>query len=149
MLEANVMSAGVRLDLWKEAAAIAVASRATPSSGLRRALDQWLPHGTLPDSNTLRTWAAPSGIASESSLMSECRRYSWQVANAAHTISEEQIRKLSALGLKETELLDLTLAAALFSALAIIEPISAAVAPNPIRRGAEVVAARDGQLQSA
>ena len=43
-----------------------------------------------------------------------------------------------ALGLSDAELLDLTLAAALFSALAIIEPISAAVAPIPIARGVEV-----------
>ena len=67
--------------------------------------------------------------------MSACRRYSWQVANAAYTISDEQIRKISALGLSDAELLDLTLAAALFSALAIIEPISAAVAPIPIAGG--------------
>jgi hypothetical protein len=56
------------------------------------------------------------------------------VANAAYTISDEQIRKLSALGLSDAELLDLTLATALFSALAIIEPISAAVAPGQVGR---------------
>lgn len=76
----------------------------------------------------LRAWAAPSGVASDSDLVSACRRYSWQVANAAYTIKEEQIRKLGALGLSDAELLDLTLATATFSALAIIEPISTAVA---------------------
>jgi alkylhydroperoxidase family enzyme len=128
MIEVNVTSAGVRFDLLKEAAAIAVASRAMSGSGLCRAVDQWLSQGSLPDSNTLLSWAAPPGVASDSSLVSACRRYSWQVANAAYTISDEQIRKLSALGISDAELLDLTLAAALFSALAIIEPISAAVA---------------------
>jgi hypothetical protein len=57
------------------------------------------------------------------------------VANAAYTISDEQICRISALGLLDAELFDLTLAAALFSALAIIEPISAAVAPIPIAGG--------------
>ncbi len=126
MIEANVMSAGVRFDSLKEAAAIAVASRAMPGSSLSRAVDQWLSRGSLPDSNTLLSWAAPSGVASDSGLVSACRRYSWQVANAAYTISDEQIRKISDLGLSDAELLDLTLAAALFSALAIIEPISVA-----------------------
>jgi alkylhydroperoxidase family enzyme len=132
MVEVNVTSAGVRFDLWKEAAGIAVASRAMPGSGLSRAVDQWLSQGSLPDSNTLLSWAAPSGFASDLGLVSACRQYAWQVANAAYTISDEQIHKLSALGLSDAELLDLTLATALFSALAIIEPISAAVAPLPI-----------------
>jgi hypothetical protein len=135
LIEVNVTHAGVRFDLWKEAAAIAVASRAMTGSGLSRAVDQWLSQGSLPDSNTLRSWAAPSGIASDSGLVSACRRYAWQVANAAYTITDEQIRKISALGLLDAELLDLTLATALFSALAIIEPISAAVAPIPIAGG--------------
>ncbi len=130
MLEANVTSAGVRFDLLKEAAAIAVGSRAMPGSGLSRAVDQWLSQESLPDSKTLRSWAASPGVASASGLVSACRRYSWQVANAAYTISDEQIREISALGLFDAELLDLTLATALFSALAIIEPISAAVAPS-------------------
>jgi alkylhydroperoxidase family enzyme len=132
MIEANVTSAGVRFDLWKEAAAIAVASRAMSGSGLSRMVEQWLSQGSLPDSNTLLSRAAPSGFASDSGLVSACRRYSWQVANAAYTISDEQIREISQLGLSDAELLDLTLATALFSALAIIEPISAAVAPTPI-----------------
>ena len=135
MIEVNVTSARVRFDLLKEAAGIAVASRAMPGSGLSRAVDQWLSQGSLPDSSTLRSWAAPSGVASGSCLVSACRRYAWQVANAAYTISDEQIRKISALGLSDAELLDLTLATALFSALAIIEPISAAVAPIPIAGG--------------
>jgi hypothetical protein len=126
MIEVNLSSAGVRFDLLKEAAAIAVASRAMAGSSLSRAVDQWLSQGSLPDSKTLLSWAAPSGVASNLSLVSACRRYSWQVANAAYTITDEQIRKISALGLSDAELLDLTLAAALFSALAIIEPISIA-----------------------
>jgi hypothetical protein len=133
MIEVNVTSAGVRFDLLKEAAAIAVASRAMSGSGLRTAVDPRLSEGSLPDSSKLRSWAAPSGVASDSCLVSACRRYSWQVANAAHTISDEQIRKISALGLLDAEILDLTLATALFSALAIIEPISAAVAPISVR----------------
>ncbi len=128
MIEVNVTSAGVRFDLLKEAAAIAVASRAMSGSGLSRAVDLWLSQGSLPDSNTLLLWAAPSSAPTDSSLVSACRRYSWQVANAAYTISDQQIRKILALGLSDAELLDLTLATALFSALAIIEPISAAVA---------------------
>ncbi len=135
LIEVNVTSAGVRFDLWKEAAAIAVASRAMPGSGLSRAVDQWLPQESLSDSNILRSWAAPSGIAPDSCLVSACRRYSWQVANAAYTITDEQIRKISALGLLDAEILDLALATALFSALAIIEPISAAVAAMPIAGG--------------
>jgi alkylhydroperoxidase family enzyme len=149
MLEVNITSAGVRFDLLKEAAAIGVASRAMPGSGLRKVVEQWLPQGSLPDSNTHYTWADPSGVASDSDLVSACRRYSWQVANAAYTISDEQIGKMLALGLGDAELLDLTLAAALFSALAIIEPIGSAVAPNPNRRGAEVATAREDQVQSA
>jgi hypothetical protein len=134
MMEVNLTSAGVRFDLFKEATAIAVASRAMSGSGLNSAVDQWLFHGSLPDSNTLLSWAEPSGVAADSGLVLACRRYAWQVANAAYTISDEQIKKLSALGLSDAELLDLTLATAVFSALAIIEPISAAVAPLPIAR---------------
>jgi alkylhydroperoxidase family enzyme len=132
MIEVNIMSAGVRFDLFQEAVAIAVASRAMSGSSLSRAVDQWLSQGSMPDSSTLLSWAAPSGATSDSGLVSACRRYSWQVANAAYTITDEQIRKLSALGLSDAELLDLTLATAVFSALAIIEPISAAVAPISI-----------------
>lgn len=149
MLEANVTSAGIHLDLFKEAAAIAVASHAMPGSGLSRAVDRWLPHESLPDPSALRKWAAPSGVASNSCLDSACRRYSWQVANAAHTISEEQIGAMSALGLGDAELLDLTLATAIFSALAIIEPISATVAPNSGGLSAELATRSDGPVPSA
>jgi hypothetical protein len=142
MIEVNVKSAGVRSDLLKEAAAIAVASRAMADSGLSRAVDHWLSQGSQPDSKTLLLWAAPSRVASESGLVSACRRYSWQVANAAYTISDEQIRKISLLGLSDAELLDLTLATALFSALAIIEPISAAVAPISIAGGSTLQSTR-------
>jgi hypothetical protein len=151
MLEANVTSAGVRCELWKEAAAIGVASRAMTGSGLSSAVDQWLSRGSLPDSNTLRAWAAPSGVAPDAGLVSACRRYAWQVANAPYTISDEQICKISALGLSDAELLDLTLATALFSAVAIIEPINAAVAPIPIACGGDnaVDTIREAQVQSA
>jgi alkylhydroperoxidase family enzyme len=132
LMEVNATSSGVRVDLWKEAAAIAVASWAMPGSGLRRSVDQWLSQESLPDSHTLLSWAARSGAASASELVSACRRYAWQVASAAHTITDEQIQNLSALVLSDAEILDLTLAAALFSALAIVEPLSAAVAPMPI-----------------
>jgi hypothetical protein len=135
MIEVNVTSAGVQFDLFKEAVGIAVASRAMSGSGLSMAVDQWLSQGSLPDSNTLRSSAASSGVASGSCLVSACRRYAWQVANAAYTITDEQIRKISALGLSDAELFDLTLATSLFSALAIIEPISAAVAPVPVAVG--------------
>jgi hypothetical protein len=56
---------------------------------------------------------------------------------------------MSALGLGDAELFDLTLASALFTALAIIEPISAAIALNTERPGADVAVTRDGQFQSA
>ncbi len=148
MLEANVTNAGVHLDQLKEAAALAVASRAMPSSELSKAVDQWLPQASLTDPNILRMWAAPSDTVADSSLESECRRYSWQVANAAHTISDEQLRKMSAFGLGEAELLDLTLATSVFSALAIIEPFSAASALNAGLGAAKVAATKDGQVQS-
>ncbi len=135
MIEVNFTSAGVHLDLWKEVVGIAVASRAMSGSGLSTMVEEWLSRGSLPDSSTLRSLAAPSGASSGSDLVSACRRYAWQVANAAYTITDEQIRKISAHGLSDAELFDLTLATALFSALAIIEPISAAVAPIPIAGG--------------
>jgi hypothetical protein len=134
LIVANVMSSGVRFDLLKEAAAIAVASRARPGSGLSKVVDKWLAPGSLPDSNILRLWLAPTVVASDSDLVSACRRYSWQVANAAHTITNEQIRKISTLGLSEAQLFDITLAASLFSALAIVESMSEAVAPNASNR---------------
>jgi hypothetical protein len=132
MIESNIVNARVRSDLLKEAIAIGVAARAMPGSGLRKAVEQWLPQESLADSKSLRAWAVPSGSDTKSELVAACRRYSWQVANAAYTITDEQIQKLSALGLSDAELLDLTLATSVFSALAIIEPISAAVAPAPV-----------------
>src|SRR6185437_13947484 len=99
MLEAGVTCAGVRFDLFKEAAAVAVASRAMPNSGLRSAVDQWLSRDSLPDANTLLSRAVPPGSASYSGLESACRRYAWQVANAAYKVSDEQIRELSTLGI--------------------------------------------------
>ncbi len=96
MVEANITSAGVRFDLLQEAAAIGVASRAMPGSGMSRAVDHWLSRGSLPDSDTLLSWASPSGLPADTGLVSACRRYSWQVANAAYTITDEQIRKMSA-----------------------------------------------------
>lgn len=138
LIEANVMCGRDRFDLWKEAAAIAVASRAMPGSGLSRAVDRWLPPESVSDPHTLRSWAARPGVAFGPCLVSACRRYAWQVANAAYTITDEQVRNLSVLGLRDAEIMDLTLASALFSALAIIEPISAAVATIPIAGGADV-----------
>lgn len=151
MIEVNVTNAGVRPDLLKEAAAIGMASHATPGSDLSRSIDRWLSQESLPDSKTLRAGEAPSDAASDSDLVSACRRYSWQVANAAYTISDEQIHKLSALGLSDAELLDLTLATAVFSALAIIEPMSAAVAPASINSEKTLPPAqiRQAQIQSA
>ncbi|HET6878531.1 MAG TPA: hypothetical protein VFI31_00060 [Pirellulales bacterium] len=130
MLEANILSAGIHFDFLKEAAAIAVASRAIPGSGLRRSVDQWLSQASLPDANSLCSGVTGSRAAADSDLVSACRRYSWQVANAAYTITDEQIDKLTALGLSDAELLDLTLTAALFSALAMVESISTAVTPS-------------------
>ena len=98
MIEVTFTSAGVHVDLLREAAAIAVASRAMSGSGLGRAVDQWLAQGSLPNSNTLLSCAARSGVTSDSDLVSACRRYSWQVANAAYTISHEEIRTMSRLG---------------------------------------------------
>jgi hypothetical protein len=135
LIEVNLTSAGVHSSLLKEAFGIAEASRAMSVSGLRTAADEWLSQASLPDSSTLRSRAAASGASSGSDLVSACRRYSWQVANAAYTITDEQISKISAFGLSDAELLDLTLAAAIFSALAILEPISVAVKPIPIAGG--------------
>lgn len=149
MLEVNVANAGVRLDLWKEAAAIGVASRAMPGSGLARAVAHWLPQAPLADADALRAWAARPGAASGSCLASACRRYAWQVANAAYTITDDQVAGMSALGLAGAELFDLTLAAAVFSALAIIESIGAAAAPKTERRAAEVAVPREVHVRTA
>jgi hypothetical protein len=141
MVEANLTSAEVHPDLLKEAVGIAVASRAMPGSGLRTAVDQWLSRASLPSSGALRSRAAAPGDPSETDLASACRRYAWQVANAAYTITDDQIRRLAALGLSDAELFDLTLAASTFSALAIIEPIAAA-APTPMATAEAAVAVK-------
>jgi len=140
MIEVSLTSAGVRSDLFKEAVGIAVGSRAMSDSGLRIAVDQWLSQGSLPDSSTLRSQAAASGASPGSDLASACRRYAWQVANAAYTITDEQISNISVLGLPDAELFDITLAASIFSALAILEPIGTAVSPMPIAGGPAAVA---------
>lgn len=132
MLDVNVTHATVRPALLKEAMAIGVVSKAMPGSNLRGTFDYWLPQEALLDAKALRAWAAPSGRTADHGLAAACRRYAWQVANAAYTITDEQILQLRTLGLSEVELLDLTLATAVFSALAIIEPIGVAVAPVPI-----------------
>jgi alkylhydroperoxidase family enzyme len=142
MIEANFTNSRLHSELLKEAVAIGVASRAMPGSDLSKLVDQWLPPESMADSKELRAWAAPSGVKSESELASACRRYAWQVANAAYTITDEQIRTLHALGISDAELLDLTLATSLFSALAIIEPISVAVSPTSINAGATLPPAR-------
>jgi hypothetical protein len=142
IVEANLASAGVHPNLLKEAAGIAVASRAMPGSGLHAAVDEWLSRASLPNASTLRSWAAASGASSATDLVSACRRYAWQVANAAYTITDGQVRELAALGLSDAELFDLTLAASTFSALAIIEPIGAALAPTPMATAEAAVAVK-------
>jgi hypothetical protein len=52
------------------------------------------------------------------------------VSNAAQTITDEQIRGLHDLGLSDAEVLDLTLAVALFSAMVIVEPMILAKGPT-------------------
>ena len=132
MIEVNARDPGVRLDLWKEAVAIAVASRAMFGSGLIRIVDHWLAQSSLPDSATLLTLAASPGSDSGTGLASACRRYAWRVSNAAHTVSDEEIGRLHTLGLSDQEVLDLTLGSSLFSALAIVEPLIVVVVANPI-----------------
>ncbi|HVW02253.1 MAG TPA: hypothetical protein VHB77_18010 [Planctomycetaceae bacterium] len=150
MLEANVTSHSVHTDVLKEAIAIGVASRAMPGSGLRRMAEQWLPEESVLDAKSLRAWAAPGG-SSIGDLVSASRRYAWQVANAAYTVTEEQIRELADLGLSDAERLDLALATSLFSALAITETISMAVAPALITaaKTLESPPHREIQAQSA
>jgi hypothetical protein len=121
LLEANLTTSGARLERLKEAAAVAVASRAMPGSSLSMAFAHLLPAGTQPPEKAL-----------EGDLASACRRYVWQVANAAYTINDEQIRNLNALGLPDAELLDLVVTTAVFCALAIIERIGTAVVQTPM-----------------
>jgi|GEM_PF-7084332 len=132
MLDVNVTHAQVSTDLLKDAVAIGVVSRSMPDSSLRSAFEKWLPREALRDSRALRAWAIPPGAKGTPDLVSACRRYAWRVANAAYTITDEQISELLALGLTDAELLDLTLATSAFSALAIIEPISRAVVSGSV-----------------
>lgn len=147
MFETNLTSAAIHTDLLKEAAAIAASSRAVAGSGLASAIDHWLSRGPALHSTKLTPGAAPPGAAGDSPLASACRRYSWRVANAAYTISDEQIRELASLGLPDAELLDLALAGAVFSALAIVEAIGLAVAPPPVAARNTLPAMRTPEIQ--
>lgn len=149
MVESNITGARVRPDLLREAMAIGVTSRAMPGSGLLTAVEQWLPPGVLGDAKKLRAWAAPGGGASDANLATAARRYAWQVANAAYTITDEQILNLYTLGLSDAELLDLTVATAVFSALAIIEPIGAAVESASVAAGKTPLSTQNRQVQVA
>lgn len=148
MLEANFSSDGFRLNLLQETAAIAVSARATPGHCLSRAVDQWLPERSLPDLQRGDPSTTPSDADSAPGLELACRQYSWQVANAAYTITDEQILAMSKLGLVDAELLDLTIAASVFSALSIVESISVAVRPKTDCLDAEVVTKKGGQVRS-
>lgn len=147
MIESNVVHANVRLDLLKEAIAIGVASRAKPGSELSKAIDSWLPRESPGDSTHVQGSSTATDVTGETRLVSACRRYAWQVANAAYTITDDQIRELSALGLSDAELLDLTLGTAVFSALAIIEPISTAVGPTSFAAAAPLPAIDNHPVQ--
>ena len=57
MTEVNVRDAGVRPDLWTEAAVMAVASRAMSNSSLVPMVDRWLSQASLPDSKSLLSLA--------------------------------------------------------------------------------------------
>jgi hypothetical protein len=64
-----------------------------------------------------------------------------------YTITDDQIHGLSALGFSDAEQLDLTLATAVFSALAIIEPISKTVAPASIAADKTLDSRRSAEAQ--
>jgi hypothetical protein len=132
MIEVSARNAGVHSASWKEAVAVAVASQAMTVSSLRPLVDRWLAQDLLPDCETLLKLASSSACGSEPGLVPACRRYAWRVSNAAYTVTEEEIRRLHALGLSDAMVLDLTLGPALFSALAIVEPLVAAVAPKSV-----------------
>jgi hypothetical protein len=127
---ANARDARIRPELWREAIAIAVASRAMSGSCLVPIGDHWLPRSSSVGVDTRVDPASSIAFATGSDLISTCRRYAWQVSNAAYMITDEQIRGLHALGLSDAEVLDLTLAVALFSALAIVEPLILAAVPT-------------------
>ena len=124
------MSAGVRFDLLKEAAAIAripCPAGFRPESGGRSVAGRGIVTGF---EYTPLLGCSPVSRP----IRALCRRVADILAggSAAYTISDEQLRTIKELGLSDAELFDLTLATLLFSSLAIVEPISAAVAPIPI-----------------
>jgi hypothetical protein len=121
ILGASCTAARVRPDLWTETAAIATASLAPATSGLRRAIDAWLDRASLPEADWLLARATANDQAPD--LAATSRRYAWKAANAAYSIMPQEIARLQVLGLSDPEVLDLTLAASLFSALAITEPL--------------------------
>jgi hypothetical protein len=127
MIEVNSRDFGVQPDLWKQAVAIATTSNAMLDSSLRPTVARWLGQDSLSDLEMLRAPAATRECDGDSSLVTACRRYAWRVSNAAYTVTDEEIAGLHALGLSDAEVLDLTLGSALFSALAIVEPLVAAV----------------------
>jgi len=128
MLDVEFRDATVGPNLLMEAAGVAAGCRVMAGSELSEMVDRWLDRASLPDSQTLVAVAASLPNRSELPLAAECRRYAWKVSNAAHTVTDDEIGRLLALGLSDAEILDLTLAAALFSALAVIEPLVRGVA---------------------
>jgi hypothetical protein len=121
ILAASCTAARVRSDFWIETAAIATASLAPTRSSLRQAIDAWLDRASLPDTDWLL--ARASADDQDPDLVATIRRYAWKTANAAYTITSQEVAGLRGLGLSDPEVLDLTLAASLFSALAITEPL--------------------------
>jgi alkylhydroperoxidase family enzyme len=55
------------------------------------------------------------------------------VSNAAYSVTDEAICTLHGIGLSDPEILDLALAASLFSALAVVEPLIMAPVLIPLR----------------
>jgi hypothetical protein len=114
----------VRADLWTETAAIATASLALAGSGLRRTIEAWLDQASLPASGCLL--ARRSDDEQDSGVAASVRPSARKIAIAADTTTPPEIAHLRTLGLSDAEVLDLTLAASIFSALAIAEPLIAA-----------------------
>jgi hypothetical protein len=123
MVEVNATVTETRGDLWKEAVAIAIKSRAMSGSCLIPVVDHWLSRASLMDSRTLHSRASSQIVECHPSLASACRRYARRVANASYSVTDDTIREIRSLGLSDADVLDLTLGAALFSGLAIIEPL--------------------------
>lgn len=122
LLLVNARDAEVSRDLWIQAAAVAVASRSTPGSTLRPMIDAWLARSSLGDCNTLLPRALPGDAPADQENL--CVKYAWRVANAAHTIKDDDLRSLGEAGFSDPEVLDLTIAASLFAALSAIEPLA-------------------------